>query len=253
MGSSNAGLQTGLAGRPSQAAKPCPDAAFSLIELLAVIAVISILAALLFPGLAAARQRASTLTCAQNLRQIGLGMRLYADTDANGLLPASTFPGRPPIGLNPWPTWIYALSNQIPASGRLRVCPSDALRSVLMTNFGCSYVLNEYTATDPGTSQPAANGTTPAVEPNRRLDSLANPSGTILVFEASKLSQLIGDLQTHPDAWFFGWNYVLADIDPYRHGRGANYLFADNHVTLVPALEMKKRIEQGDNFAVPPR
>ena len=234
--------------------------AFSLIELLTVVTVIGILAALLLPGLAAARLKSQSIMCAQNLRQIGLGMILYASGDPEGKLPSSTIPGRPPIGLNPWPTWIYGLSNQIPDIHHLRICPSDSARSMLATNFGCSYMLNEYTSTDAPASLPNSGSVTgpggdkyPTFDPTRRLDSLSNPSQTILIFEASKLSQIIGDLKTHPDAWFFGWNYVLADIDPYRHGLGANYLFADGHVALVAAIDLKNRIEHGDNFAIPPR
>lgn len=60
--------------------------AFTLVELLTVIAIIAVLAALIFPVFAAARGKARAASCLSNLRQIGTGMQMYA-SDYDGTLP----------------------------------------------------------------------------------------------------------------------------------------------------------------------
>src|ERR1700678_206136 len=60
--------------------------AFTLVELLVVIAVVAILAALLLPALASARQKGQRAACLSNLHQIGIAIQSYA-SDSGGSIP----------------------------------------------------------------------------------------------------------------------------------------------------------------------
>jgi prepilin-type processing-associated H-X9-DG protein len=135
-------------------------------------------------------------------------------------------------------------------------------------------VRNEYTAREQPPAESIGDGSS-ALGPGQplvinpsslRLSGYRRPAETFLAFEVSNQGVVFPaawdssaipvpafDDHTHPDTWVFGWAHVLADIDPHRHGRSANYLFADGHVTAIPADVLRRRLEAGENFAAIPQ
>jgi prepilin-type N-terminal cleavage/methylation domain-containing protein len=96
---------------------------FTLIELLVVIAIIAILAGLILPVLARARESARRTSCGANLAQLGKAMYMYADTPANAMYPTQGIGGDPYNDAEPLKT-LNLLYNGYVVDPRSFSCPS---------------------------------------------------------------------------------------------------------------------------------
>jgi prepilin-type N-terminal cleavage/methylation domain-containing protein/prepilin-type processing-associated H-X9-DG protein len=123
-------------------------AAFTLIELLVVIAIIAILASLLMPAAARAKSKAHNIVCVNNLRQLGIAARLYAEDNETRMPRAEILPTDPIDPKNPLPRICDVLGSYVgKATGDVNTnsapvfkCPSDRFK--LFSTEGSSYEWN---------------------------------------------------------------------------------------------------------------
>jgi prepilin-type N-terminal cleavage/methylation domain-containing protein/prepilin-type processing-associated H-X9-DG protein len=193
---------------------------FTLLELLVVVAIIGVLAALVSPAVVGALEFANTVECANNLKNVGLGVRFYADAH-DGRFPPSSCPS---VGEARESWWLNALQ---PYAGTtlLYRCPSDPAPGEdfldwdnLPDDDWLRYRWSSYCT-------------------NGRMDKAAcyvtqvrHASQTVHICEAHP--SVRGSDHVHPELWLSTQD-VRNVVDHERHDGKSNYLFVDGHVETL--------------------
>src|SRR5580698_5282035 len=150
--------------------------AFTLIELLVVMAIIALLASLLLPVLCRATEKGRQTDCLNNLRQVNLAIRFYAEDYADSL-PALPIPNPYPNGIGAYYKQLVkgylGLSGPVSPAEKVFMCPSDRVICSQIGHAFTSYTFNGYEV-GPGAIERITG---------RKLGSIKNPARAVLVGE----------------------------------------------------------------------
>ena len=222
--------------------RPSSNAAFTLIELLVVIAIIAILASLLLPALASAKESSRRSSCASRIRQCGMAMLLYAQDHKGNLL--TNYPPNNPNGFHGnWPWDVYRPTAEMMveygAEKSVLYCASytEFNDNDRAWNYSPDFVVTGYVWYLQG-----APGT-PGIPPWYRLKSLEIGSATEFRGppRSTSDSELMSDAVLSLNNQFEGItadNNRTAHMERSRKPAGGNILFLDGHVAWRPYHKM---------------
>lgn len=247
----------GVAGRRS---------AFTLLELLVVIAIIAILASLLMPALAAAKKRAIATSCLNNLKQLTLAAHLYAGDYEDGIVPNAV--GGPP-------SWVLGSVNGMPEatnlanivnallypygeSPKIYQCPGD---TVIVADSSAQRVRSYSLSTMMGSDDDTADDVHPGLIENVRFTQIENPGPAQALFFVDEQTAANPASTSLDDCYFAinyahgnpayggstGNKYTWRNLPSSRHGNFGQISFADGHAGRFNWIEAKTRTLQGAN------
>jgi prepilin-type N-terminal cleavage/methylation domain-containing protein/prepilin-type processing-associated H-X9-DG protein len=226
--------------------------AFTLIELLVVIAIVAIIAAILLPVFAQAREKARQASCVSNLRQIGMAIRMYLQDNDGQCFPhhlydADVNANGPVISVEPEKPWTVIFSPYVRNRG-IFYCPSDPVARTRTQ----AVDLATYGQLELPELERAASGTLAAESyllnsllthqtrqygrfNEARFDGIA---GNLVIMSernarARNLEENVPmeNIQDDYDVWN-GAAQLAEWIARERHSGGSNYLYLDGHAKL---------------------